>query len=46
MHLCTWHVKNQYKASVNVTRQGDFVDATADQRIIKEIFKLQLEIKK
>ena len=41
MHLCTWHVENQYKASMNVTRQGDFVDATADQ---KEIFKLQLEI--
>ena len=31
---------------MNVTRQGDFVDATADERIIKEMFKLQLEIKR
>ena len=32
--------------SVNVTRQENFVDATANQRIIKEILTLQLEIKR
>ena len=31
---------------MNVTRQGEFVDAADYQRIIKEMFKLQLEIKR
>ena len=33
VYLCTWHERKQYKASVNVTRQRDFADATYSMHV-------------